>query len=565
MKKIISFAVTLFTVATLFAAARPSLDGRALVADAGAMPKGLFARTIGYLPGDSVSVTNPATGSTVDVLILGAIDPGEGVAILLSPEAADKLNITKDSNVQVKITKRAGSLDETVSGAAMLSESDEPSSDEDEHAEEELEDNFEENLAESSEEDVAGLADTDSATVPQPIVIASPSPIENENPVEVIGDSHDEENEDENAIAAAEEPVPETASPTVSETPVIIEYPPEANVAEAEEPIAPTPVIIEYPSDSAVAEEPVTMKSLIEEPAPERVPENIADADSTDKSDTSDRIVFIEAPGEPATDVVPAPVPEDTSTSDAYLDELAQMIKPNDETEEPVVEAESPVVSELFTDEVPVVAEDVVVEYVEDIDLDALEPVSDEKFDVAENDIEKEPELESVEPVAENVEPVDEPVADVDDGYQPIILVPADENPPMADETVSSEEKPEQKETHAVAENVAPVETVSAQQTKEAAPVSASAAPKTKDVLIPSLKDLKSGSYYVQIASSGNTDNIDALLAKYGEKYPMVVVPLTSGKAYQILVGPLTTDEYTVVQEKFRAFGFKDAFLRKIR
>lgn len=122
MKKILSFVLTLFTVAILFAAARPSLDGRALVADSGMMPKGLFARTIGYLPGDSVSVTNPATGSTVDVLILGAIDPSEGVAILLSPEAADALQIKKDSNVQVKITKRSGSLDETVSGTAVLAE-----------------------------------------------------------------------------------------------------------------------------------------------------------------------------------------------------------------------------------------------------------------------------------------------------------------------------------------------------------------------------------------------------------------------------------------------------------
>src|SRR5574344_3092309 len=124
MKKFISFCVTLFAVATLFAAARPSLDGRALVADDGAMPKGLFARTVGYLPGDSVTVTNPATGATVDVLILGAIDPSEGVAILLSPEAADKLQIKKDANVQVKITKRTGKLDETVSGTAVIAETD---------------------------------------------------------------------------------------------------------------------------------------------------------------------------------------------------------------------------------------------------------------------------------------------------------------------------------------------------------------------------------------------------------------------------------------------------------
>ena len=123
MKKIITFVTTIFTVAILFAAARPSLDGRAVVADSGEMPKGLFARTIGYLPGDSVTVTNPATGSSVDVLILGSIDSSEGVAILLSPEAAERLDIRKDSNVQVKITKRSGSLDETVSGTAVLAES----------------------------------------------------------------------------------------------------------------------------------------------------------------------------------------------------------------------------------------------------------------------------------------------------------------------------------------------------------------------------------------------------------------------------------------------------------
>ncbi|MCH5288358.1 MAG: hypothetical protein J1E32_00410, partial [Treponema sp.] len=132
MKRIIGFAVTALAAAALFAAARPSLDGRALVADAGTMPKGLFARTVGYLPGDSVSVTNPATGSTVDVLVLGAVDPSEGVAILLSPEAAEQLHIKKNANVQVKITKRTGSLDETVSGTAVLAEgenviADEPS------------------------------------------------------------------------------------------------------------------------------------------------------------------------------------------------------------------------------------------------------------------------------------------------------------------------------------------------------------------------------------------------------------------------------------------------------
>ena len=125
MKKLTLFILTIFTVATLFAAARPSLDGRAVVADSGTMPRGLFARTVGYLPGDSVTVTNPATGSAVDVLVLGAIDPSEGVAILLSPEAAEGLRIKPNSNVQVKLTKRSGSLDENANGSAVLSEGEE--------------------------------------------------------------------------------------------------------------------------------------------------------------------------------------------------------------------------------------------------------------------------------------------------------------------------------------------------------------------------------------------------------------------------------------------------------
>ena len=47
MKRFVSLVLTVFTVAVLFAAARPSLDGRAVVCEEGEMPKGLFARTIG--------------------------------------------------------------------------------------------------------------------------------------------------------------------------------------------------------------------------------------------------------------------------------------------------------------------------------------------------------------------------------------------------------------------------------------------------------------------------------------------------------------------------------------
>ena len=92
MKRFILITLCLLCITSVFATNKPSLDGRAVVADEGVLPRGLFAKTVGYLPGDSVSVTNPTTGVTINVLVLGSLDPTSGVAILLSPEAADKIN-----------------------------------------------------------------------------------------------------------------------------------------------------------------------------------------------------------------------------------------------------------------------------------------------------------------------------------------------------------------------------------------------------------------------------------------------------------------------------------------
>ncbi|MBQ7159229.1 MAG: SPOR domain-containing protein [Treponema sp.] len=495
MKKLIGFVLTLFTVATLFAAARPSLDGRALVADAGSMPKGLFARTIGYLPGDSVAVTNPATGSTVDVLILGAIDPSEGVAILLSPEAADKLSITRDSNVQVKITKRAGSLDEVASGAAVVSEGD------------------------GSYESYDDGSD------------ASENPIE-----EIDGDAYSSEN----AVtmkSLLDEPVVAPVTPVVVTVPEVPAEEPETvaepeEIAEVENTVEEPVIVVETPHEEEVIE-PVSETYAMETPAEEDEAELFDPfAVAEGEKPEVDRIVFIDAPGDPAGDEPAKPAEETPVSEDAYLDELAEMIKPVDEEE-------------------PVVAEDVIVEYVDDVPPETQELAQSEKVEV-----EDVPEVEEETDTEETSEALAEAPAEeeaADGVYQPIVLVPAGENPPVAEETPTVVVEP----VAVVAQEEKPA-VVEEQET-------VTKAPSTEDFLVPSLKDLQRGKYYVQIASLGATENVEGLLAKYSEKYPMVVVPLSSGKNYQVMVGPLTTDEYTVVQEKFRAFGFKDAFLRKIR
>lgn len=123
MKKLFFVIGLALTAGILFTAQSPSLDGRAVVADAGVFPKGLFAKTVGYLPGDTISVTNPANSERVDILVIGSLDPSEGVAVLLSPEAAQALNIKKNSNNLVKLTKRSGTADEIANGSAVIANS----------------------------------------------------------------------------------------------------------------------------------------------------------------------------------------------------------------------------------------------------------------------------------------------------------------------------------------------------------------------------------------------------------------------------------------------------------
>ena len=93
--KVIAQIVSVLLVTMIFSSFSPSLDGRAMVAEEGEFPEGLFAKTVGYLPGDVISVTNISGNATVDILVIGALDPSEGVAIMIK-EGVD-VSITGNS------------------------------------------------------------------------------------------------------------------------------------------------------------------------------------------------------------------------------------------------------------------------------------------------------------------------------------------------------------------------------------------------------------------------------------------------------------------------------------
>lgn len=472
MKKIISLILTTFTVAILFAAARPSLDGRAVVAEDGEMPKGLFARTIGYLPGDSVTVTNPANGNACDVLILGSIDASEGVAILLSPEAADRLAIRKDSNVQVKITKRTGSLDENVSGTATLSD----------------EDDTDYNSGSLTEETAQAPEETN---------------------------------------APEEAPAPEAAEALAEETSVESSEVTSEEVAEevAAEPVEVTEADSEYSDNSVMNADSFDNETPSEEVAAEVSAESVESAEPVEE--TPAEAVVVEAPAE-----------------EEKTELVAEEEIPEEAVPEELVEAEAPSLATVTPNDV------VIPDNFEELAKDAG------KAPVQEVVSESAPE----EPAEEEPSVVEEASADE---YAPIVLVPSEPNPP--EETEVPAEVPVETPVESPVEIAAPVTETS--PAIEIAPVESvtSANINFENFIKPSLKDLESGKYYVQIASLGQKENIESLLAKYTPKYPVVLVPLSNGKGYQVLVGPLTADEYGMIIERFQSYGFKDCFLRKIK
>lgn len=488
MKKILSLVFAVFTVATIFAAARPSVDGRAVVCEEGEMPKGLFAKTIGYLPGDSVTVTNPANGTTVDVLVLGSIDSGEGVAILLSSEAAEKLLIKKDSNVQVKITRRTGSIDESVSGTAVLTEESEENVSEPE---------AEQNIAESEE-------NQDSVEFEE-----AETPVE-ENKI----------SESDSVITECETPVEDTETVEPENTEPVEEN--TGSKAESE-------VLEEKPEDIENENSEVFDADSFDEeseaPADEQKGDLSESVETEELSETED--TNTENSPEPSeednSEKIDAPAPEAQKEPDG---EIVEEKKPeNLETEEDSASPES------FSEDI------------ENAETETSDDITEDK--------EQSEHFES-----EALSKVDD--TEIAEEYAPIVLTPSALNPPETEnENIEEESRDEPLKEVFVPEQAD--EKVESSAAEENAEISGFESFVTTDA------ELKKGMYYLQIATLSNEENVANLTEKYGKKYPLALIKQENKNAYRVLVGPLNADEFGMIKERFESYGFKDAFLRKIK
>ena len=496
MKKLIGIICSLLICGTLFTSFSPSLDGRAIVAEEGVLPQGLFAKAFGYLPGDSISVTSLSSKESVDILVIGALQSKEGIAILLSPEAAVALGISKTTNNVVKITKRSGQLDEAVVGTAVIGSAAEDFASYDNS--EETDDDDEEVAEEFIDEDSVNFA------------VAAESKVE-ETPVDSEAVEADVE------YISATEPEAEEVVAEVEKADEITGEKVVAEVEKADETTGEKDVVVITPTEEAAEEDSLPEEAVAAAPeAEEKSAEEVVEELVEDEEEVIAE-EYVEADDlydfDDETEKVAAPF-------DEALNEDYDAVKPAEDAVaavEKAEESEAEKTSETLEEEV-------------------IAEAFDESKVAAEEDA----------VVAETEKTSD---SDEDESYEPIVLVPASANPPVAEE-----------------KNVEDAETAaSVEETAQPVVSTASDSFNFDKYIVSSLSDLEKGKYYVQIAMLGSEDNIRSTIKKYGKQYPITLVPLASGKGYQFLIGSLNMDEYGTVLNRFKSYGYKDAFLRRIK
>lgn len=579
MKRLFTIIASLILAATGAFAFSPSLDGRAVVAEKGVLPQGAFAKTVGYLPGDSISVTNIANKSNVDILVIGALDPSEGIAILLSPEAAELLGMTKGSNVVVKITKRSGQLDEAVAGTAVIGEVTSEVTEDSEHVEE----------AEIAQENEAIGSDDLAPTAPSiEEKTVEESSVEEKNNGESASNNENEQTADEIETEMEEgEATPDEAEKiegediektSVETTPVysssMFDDDDEAEIIEpTEEELVEEDVEVE-PSESIVEE--VEEVSSEEVPS-EEVPSEAVLVDVPEENEPFEEEVLAEEEIGEADDVVAAEPFEEEELPDEDGEVESEVVENEVVDEIPDVEKETVDVDEIensdFVDEVSEKSEEkVVVEEVPAVEM--VEEQEIESESVVEDEIAPLEDFRS-----NNVAKHDSSEENVEEVYEPIVLVPSEPNPPVEEETENAVdsiepvvEQPQIVEDLKIADMPVVEQTAAEQQVIENEPIAPASATVTvsgkydyRKCTVESFDKLEKGKYYIQIAVLGSDDNIKTVFDKYNGKYPIRLIPHKNGTSKYVLIGPLSVDEYGTVLNRFKSYGYKDCFLRKIK
>ena len=519
MKKFLSGILFLLISVFIFADSSASVEGVIEVAGKDELPAGYFGKAAGYLPGDSVSITNPNTGITLQILNLGTLDASGGIAILISEESAKSLGIERNSGVKVKLAPRSGYFDETVSGNAVLDEKTLPAA-----KEEPVSDVSAEPAVQVGPEAASQPAENAAVSVEPaaPVAVAG---------VPLIADTEDNAEEEDAEVAAVEDE---------AETPVDeIDSEDETDFSD-EEKLSAEPVEEEVSADDEPSVEEETEPVIVEAPAPTEECE-VPEEPYEDYESVEDGLLE-------SKEAVEQPSPAEESEVEAVTVEEPDPIEEETEDLPEEENAELVIVEEPQEEEPETPTEDETEE--EAVTVEEPSPIEEDSA-AEENQMEEVSEPEEV--VAEpNAEPEAQSSGESESSdYAPIVLVPSEPESPESPVDASIENEPIE---------IVPVESVPEGKKSEPEPLQTEYPVSIQDYVVSSESALASNCYYIQIATMGNIKNIENILVKYS-KYPVSLIP--AGKNYRVLVGPLSVDEYGAVLAKFKNAGFKDAFVRK--
>ena len=516
------------------------------VAESNELPHGLFVKTYGYLPGDSISITNELNGSSVELLNLGSY-AGTDAMVIVTSQVASALGLEKDVSYQIRVSTRSGDADSNFAGDIVILKK----------------------ITDSKDNDIISEVSSDTF-IEEPLLSES--------------DNYSEENSKEEE---------EKESPIVKESdnnPPVSDKTEEMNTVSSttEENIEVDEQKIEAKEDVKLTEEKteencfddsefyndftadnLSDEILHNEADDESISEDVEKEEPAEKHEIDEDIAVQSSPDYHEEEYFD----EENYAADFTIDDKQKQLKMADEDtvikEDSLVKNENP---EFYSD-----GENLVDTKQSDDNKAVYETIEDNIFqelnetsgvEIAKADERTKEEIfsddEFILDRQDNDEDTDESYKDEDvslSDYEPIILVPSESKIPLSETEISEVKAEESKETKKTKEEskdkddviiIKPVEQKMADDEDE---ISCHVVSKESE--------LKKGTYYIQIAILSDIANIKNLLKSYS-KYPIVLIP-SKKNTYKVLIGPLSVDEYGVVFEKFKSYGFKDAFVKKIK
>ncbi len=501
--KLFLLAISVFMLSS---ASLPSIEGRASVAEIGELPPGMYIKAHTFLPGDSVIITNPATKVSIEVFVFATID--EGVAAVVSEEVAEKLFITDNSDTIVQIRKVVAPT---------------------------------------------GIADEDlrfSQTVQEPFIDDSEVFTSNQsrNETVVIEPKATEVAVEELSTDVAEDTV---VVPVVED--VNAELTPEESILVNDEPTEATPVValVEDVSDSEIQENDIVAEA-VEEEAIES--EDVVAVEDPMLTEITDIIVSSEdlTPDSDEAAVVYTPFADMSTLFSSETLASETVVETTESIEDTVVIDEKSTESAAVVVEEVVAIDETLVETVVDVEDVIKEDIviiatEEEKFEMTALTESSEEVPNTLTPTVENP-PVFEGITE-----EPIVTFNADYIVTSSEDIVTPSTEIESVDIFAITPAVKsePEENIS------------SFSGSIFDYVVSDITTVGNKRYYIQLATYKDESNINFVLGNYSDNYPIALLESSViHNAYQVMVGPLTKDEYTVVLERFKSFGYKDAFLR---